>query len=230
MLYVFQAHKSVKKLNFTISMKNYIHILFLIGFGLLLGQKDSVKKVRKVIQLSGVLVTGDSLQALPYANVVIKNNKKGTITDYSGFFSIVAKSSDTLVFSSIGYETSMYVLPDSLIADQYSLVHIMKVDTILLSEVEIKPWPTYEQFKNIFMDIEVPTTDMDRAKENLDQIAQADLGNIEISDPGLAFKAQMAERNSRLYYIGQIPPNNLLNPLAWAEFIKSWKNGDFKND
>lgn len=230
MLYVFQAHKSVKKLNFTISMKNYIHILFLIGFGLLHGQKDSVKKVRKVIQLSGVLVTGDSLQALPYANVVIKNNKKGTITDYSGFFSIVAKSSDTLVFSSIGYETSMYVLPDSLIADQYSLVHIMKVDTILLSEVEIKPWPTYEQFKNIFMDIEVPTTDMDRAKENLDQIAQADLGNIEISDPGLAFKAQMAERNSRLYYIGQIPPNNLLNPLAWAEFIKSWKNGDFKND
>jgi len=23
-------------------------------------------------------------------------------------------------------------------------------------------------------------------------------------------------------------PNNLLNPIAWAKFIKAWKRGDFK--
>jgi hypothetical protein len=40
----------------------------------------------------------------------------------------------------------------------------------------------------------------------------------------------MEEYKSKLYYIGQLPPNNLLNPLAWAEFVKAWKNGDFKND
>ena len=32
---------------------------------------------------------------------------------------------------------------------------------------------------------------------------------------------------SQIYYAGQQPTNNLLNPIAWAKFIKAWKNGDF---
>jgi hypothetical protein len=38
------------------------------------------------------------------------------------------------------------------------------------------------------------------------------------------------KQNQRKYYsAGQLPPQNIFNPLAWAEFIKSWKRGDFKN-
>jgi hypothetical protein len=33
---------------------------------------------------------------------------------------------------------------------------------------------------------------------------------------------------TRLYHAGQLPPNNLLNPLAWASFIKAWKDGEFR--
>ena len=29
-------------------------------------------------------------------------------------------------------------------------------------------------------------------------------------------------------YAGQVPPMNLFNPAAWAEFIESWKRGDYK--
>jgi hypothetical protein len=28
--------------------------------------------------------------------------------------------------------------------------------------------------------------------------------------------------------VGQLPKNNLLNPIAWAQFIQAWKNGDFR--
>jgi hypothetical protein len=38
----------------------------------------------------------------------------------------------------------------------------------------------------------------------------------------------MRQRASKLYYSGQIPPQNIFNPFAWNEFIKSWKRGDFK--
>ena len=38
----------------------------------------------------------------------------------------------------------------------------------------------------------------------------------------------MKQERSKLYYAGQLPPNNLLNPIAWAEFIRAWQNGDFK--
>jgi hypothetical protein len=31
------------------------------------------------------------------------------------------------------------------------------------------------------------------------------------------------------YYAGgQIPPMNILNPFAWAQFFEAWKRGDFK--
>jgi hypothetical protein len=38
------------------------------------------------------------------------------------------------------------------------------------------------------------------------------------------------KQNERKYYsAGQLPPQNIFNPLAWAEFIKAWKRGDFKS-
>ena len=47
-------------------------------------------------------------------------------------------------------------------------------------------------------------------------------------DASLNYKFSMQQYQSKLYYAGQLPPNNLLNPIAWAKFIKAWKNGDFK--
>jgi len=47
-------------------------------------------------------------------------------------------------------------------------------------------------------------------------------------DGSMNFKNQMQQQYSKLYYAGQLPPNNLLNPIAWAKFIQAWQNGDFK--
>ena len=30
------------------------------------------------------------------------------------------------------------------------------------------------------------------------------------------------------YYIGQRPPMNIFNPVAWKQFFDAWKKGDFK--
>jgi hypothetical protein len=29
-------------------------------------------------------------------------------------------------------------------------------------------------------------------------------------------------------YSGQYKPQNIFNPIAWAQFVKAWKRGDFK--
>jgi hypothetical protein len=31
-----------------------------------------------------------------------------------------------------------------------------------------------------------------------------------------------------LYYAGGTPPINLFNPIAWAQFLQAWQNGEFK--
>ena len=44
-----------------------------------------------------------------------------------------------------------------------------------------------------------------------------------------AVKYQMQQQANKYYYSGQLPPMNILNPMAWADFIQAWKRGDFKN-
>ena len=86
----------------------------------------------KLIQFSGVVVTHDSLRPLPYCNIFDKTSLKGTVTDFYGYFSFVAAKGDTLIFSSVGFKRSEFVIPDTLTTNKYSLIHMMQNDTILL--------------------------------------------------------------------------------------------------
>jgi hypothetical protein len=43
-------------------------------------------------------------------------------------------------------------------------------------------------------------------------------------DAAQNYRAMLREITDKLYYKGQLsPPNNLLNPFAWAAFINDWK-------
>ena len=44
-----------------------------------------------VIQLFGVIMTADSLKAIPFASVVVEKKGRGTITNNDGVFSIAVK-------------------------------------------------------------------------------------------------------------------------------------------
>lgn len=183
---------------------------------------------KDLLQFSGVVVTSDSLHPVPFTSVIIKNTYRGTISDFYGFFSFVAKMGDTIVFSNIGYKRSEYVVPDTLSESRYSLIHILVPDTIMLQEAVIYPWPTREQFKQAFLSLNVPDTDLQRAKKNLEKQRLQEIAENLPPDGSLNYKYQMQQQYSRLYTVGQLPKNNLLNPIAWAQFIKAWQNGDFK--
>jgi len=93
----------------------------------------------------------------------------------------------------------------------------------------IFPWPTKEQFKDAFLQLRVPDDDLARAERNLDRNQLNILATAMPMDGSMNFRYQMEQQSSRLYYAGQLPPNNLLNPVAWSKFIQMWQNGDFRN-
>ncbi len=183
----------------------------------------------RLVQLSGIIVTGDSLSPVPYTGVMLKHSNRGTVSDFYGFFSIVAQPGDEIEFSSIGYKKTIYRIPDSLNENRYSLIQILNRDTVLLSMAVIYPWPTKEQFKQAFIDLKIPDTDMDHARRNLALERMRDEAERVEMDGSLNSKHVLQQRQSKLYYAGQLPPNNLLNPIAWAQFIQAWKEGKFKN-
>ncbi|MES2590460.1 MAG: carboxypeptidase-like regulatory domain-containing protein [Bacteroidota bacterium] len=191
------------------------------------GKQKPMKK-NNLIQFSGVVVEGDSLRPVPYTSIIVKNSYHGTISDYFGYFSFVAATNDTIEFSAIGFNTSYYVIPDTLSSYTYSLIQVLRKDTIYLKTTEVYPWPSKEQFKQAFLNLNLPDDDLARAGKNMDRAVIKDQMVGMAMDASLNYKYSNQQYQSRLYYAGQYPPNNLLNPIAWAKFIKAWKNGDLK--
>ena len=64
-----------------------------------------------VVQVSGLVVTGDSLSPLPYCTIFRARDRRGTMTDLRGFFSLPALEGDTLSFS-LGYIEQQVVIPE----------------------------------------------------------------------------------------------------------------------
>ena len=48
------------------------------------------QNTEKLVQFSGITISGDSLNPVPYTKVLVKNSRYGTSSDVYGFFSFVA--------------------------------------------------------------------------------------------------------------------------------------------
>lgn len=191
-------------------------------------QKKAAGYSRPLIQFSGIVVEGDSLKSVPYTSIIIKGSNRGTVSDYFGYFSFVAQIRDTIEFSAIGYNDAVFIIPDTLSTNKYSLIQVLQSDTIHLNEAVIYAWPTREQFKASFLKLNLPEDDLTRANRNMARSDSKEQMMGMAMDASMNYKYSQQQYQSKLYYAGQLPPNNLLNPVAWSKFIKAWQNGDFK--
>jgi len=182
----------------------------------------------KLIQFSGVVVSSDSLQPIPFANVIIRNARRGTVTDFYGFFSFVAMKGDTIDFQYVGYKSSSYLLPDTLNDNHYSIIQILVRDTINLREAVVFPWPSKEEFKRAFLELQLPDDDFKRAQRNFELAQMKEIQDQVAFDGSINYKMALQQRQTQLYTAGQYPSLQVLNPLAWAAFIQAWKDGAFK--
>lgn len=187
-------------------------------------EQDSLR----LVQFSGVVVTSDSLWPLSFANVYENSSRRGTTSDFFGYFSFVAQKGDTIAFSSVGFKRSYYVIPDTLTASRYSMIHMMKEDTIMLKEKIVYPWPSREQFAQAFVNLDLEDDALRRAQQNMSPEKMAFLAENMPTSSSLSYKWAQQERQTQLYYNGQAPPLNFLNPVAWAKFVDAWRKGKFK--
>jgi hypothetical protein len=201
--------------------------LFILCFSSAAFAQKPVDK-KKLIQFSGVVVSGDSLQPIPFASIMIRDSYHGTVSDYYGFFSFVAEEGSVIEFAAIGFKNATYVIPDTLKENKCSLIQVLQGDTVYLRQAIVYPWPTREQFKQAFLNLNVPDDNLSRARKNLSPDIMLYLARNTSMDGRENQKNYMQQVNSKLYYAGQLPPNNLLNPIAWSKFIKAWQNGELK--
>ena len=210
-------------------MKNYFLSLILFITGTLFAQNSADKNHQneKYMQVSGV-VLDDSLQPLPFVSIMLKGTRSGTVSDYYGFFTIVAKPGDELQFFSINHKNKIYNLSDTLSGRHYSIIQILTKDTILLPSVDVFPWPSKEQFKRAILNLDLSDTDIERAAKNIDNEDVRSSIKGGTMDAASNYRFKMQQQYTRLYQAGQYPSVSLLNPVAWAQFIDAWRKGKLK--
>jgi hypothetical protein len=183
-----------------------------------------------VVEIYGVVMTADSLKAIPGVSVVVKGRNQGFPTTDQGVFSLVVLKGDVVEFSSVGYKTIDYKIPDTVQGNQISMIQLMVADAQYLPATIIKPRPTREQFDRDFVNNPVPDDDIEIARQNNSAAKRAILSRGLPANANEAASTYLRQTAQKYYYNGQTPPQNILNPLAWAEFIQAWKRGDFRND
>lgn len=206
-----------------VTMKN-------VWFALLLALSVSLfaqKTEDKLIQFSGYALTADSLMGVPFAHITILNAGRVATAGPDGFFSFAAHEGDTLYFTSIGYKPGVYIIPRNLPTEKFSVIQMMTRTDYYLPTTVIYPWGDRKNFEQYFVDLRLPDDDLERARKNMDRERLAELGERLEYDGNEYADRSLRASSARTYYYGQTPPQSVFNPLAWAEFIKAWKRGDF---
>jgi hypothetical protein len=189
-------------------------------------QFETVKD--SVVQLYGIVMTADSLVGVPAVSIMVRGQNRGTITNNQGVFSIVVLKGDVVEFTHVSYKPKTVIIPLNLEGNQYSVVQLMVQDTVYLPATIIKARPSRQQFERDFVKLKVPDDDIEVARQNNSAAKRRVLMQSTPGDAGEATSLQFRNIANKATYQGQIPPQNIFNPAAWAEFIKAWKRGDYK--
>lgn len=191
-------------------------------------QVDQVEE--KIIQISGMVLDGtdDNLYPVPYTNIHVIGTTRGTYSDATGFFSIVIRATDSLEFSAVGYRTIRFGLEEELEENRYSIVQLMTQDAINLPETVVFPWPSRDHLKLEFLAMDVTPELQRHAAENLAEESLRRMRSEVRVDANEHADYYLRQQAREYYHIGQRPPMNIFNPIAWKQFFDAWKRGDYK--
>ena len=213
-------------------MKRIVLICVLMIAGVIGSRDLFAQGEQKAIIFTGVVVGGRSTETLPGAFIHIPKAGKGRLADEQGKFSIPVFPGDSVVYSYIGYKTQYQIIPRSYNAETYSAIISLRQEAKMLDEVVIYPYSTEEEFKKAFLALQLP--------DQADRDALAKSTNMEYLTKMAAMVPNNAQTNYRstmnqlMFGRESAAGKNFattfpfLNPFAWANFIKSVKNGDLK--
>lgn len=114
-------------------------------------------------------IVDDSLEcALPSVHVWNESLRMGTFSDDSGEFKIALRNQDTIVFSALGYRSSVLVVSPSL-----NQIVRLKVRTYELDEVVVRRFRSYESFIYEVVHYEPPESKIAELKEYVQLMSTA---------------------------------------------------------
>ena len=117
----------------------------------------------------GRIIDDSTGKSIPFVHIYNESQRRGYISNEEGIFRIPVSKGDTLVLSSLGYLGKVVFISDSYILSVFTINLIPRVYEI--DEVTVKAFKSYEDFKDQFLSLKLPETDVTRLRDNLRLIA-----------------------------------------------------------
>jgi len=187
-----------------------------------------VVNLDKYIQIDGMTIDQNG-SIVTNVSIYSKHLRRGAASDIRGIFSIISAPGDTVFFSAVGYKSTLLTVPVNLVGTSYITDVRMVTDTVLIGEVLVLPWKTYSEFKRSILQNKPEDPVMANLERNLALVEEQIWSDLN-SKPAQGYRYVMQQMSDNLYTRGQGPYNNILNPMAWANFAKGVKNGLLKNE
>jgi hypothetical protein len=190
------------------------------------GQKN---ETGRYVQVSGI-ITYETDKTVPGVAVISRKLRKATVSERSGIYSITSTPGDTIYFRALGFKRYHTIIPVDYELKNCKVDIDLEIDTIPIDEITILPWKSYNDFiKDMTKEHPVDPI-IQNMNDNIASIyvAIANQNNVKIS-PEAGYKYAMEQNFMTMSTKNQYPVNNLLNPFAWAKFIKGIQHGLFKN-
>lgn len=124
-------------------MKTVLKTLFFLS--IIFVQINALIAQKKEVILYSGRVVNEKNQPLNYVHILVKNQYIGTITNETGNFFLPVNASDTLIFSYVGYNSEMVIIPDTLQFPFFSGIIKLQPGIYNLNEVTIRPYPKDEK-------------------------------------------------------------------------------------
>lgn len=204
-------------------MIRFTGLIFLLLLGVQLYAQESASgkegPKKKVMQFTGVVFTPDSTSVIPGVHVYVPKAGRGTTTNPYGFFSMPVVAGDSVVFSAVGFKKQHYIVQSYDGDVSLKVIVTLQEDIAFLNEVEVFPYPTEAMFKEAVLAL-----GDEKQYNNMNNWLQSEYINQAYRNlPNSDYQNYRYYQNQAAYY-GQGAPNNLINPFAWAKFIKNLKN------
>ncbi|MCG9881040.1 MAG: carboxypeptidase-like regulatory domain-containing protein [Bacteroidia bacterium] len=211
----------------TITKLSFLFLLFW-GFGSNQKALAQTKNDSDLVQFTGFVVTSDSSKTIPFVTIRIKGTSRGTYSDMQGYFSFVAKRSDIIQFTCVGFVPKYFKMPLTSNSTKFKSVVAMDIDSFVMEEAVIIARPSAEQLDYMFSRVSIPYSDYMIAANNLRRKPLAE-GAENLSNDGYTnAKWNFNEYANKAYYNGQPQPIPVLDVFAWGKFLKALEKGELK--
>ncbi|MBK9391640.1 MAG: hypothetical protein IPN68_16180 [Bacteroidetes bacterium] len=156
------------------------------------------------ILFRGLVLDAGTLSPIPNSQIYINNSLKA-VSNSDGSFTFSVSKSDTVVFNSLGYKLTRYLVSDTLKGREFNAGIFMKTDTVEIGEVIIIPRQSTLRYEIMNAPPRTPGI-MDNAKSNVAISAyQGRTTQGQLGDPRDNYAVVSQQQKTMAYEKGGIP-------------------------